>query len=45
VVVIPADREITFLRAGSTFTSSNDFYLVPPARMLEILRALDPKSP
>lgn len=40
VVVIPADREIRFAAAGSVVTNAVDTYLVPPARMQEILRAL-----
>jgi len=40
VVVIPADREIRFLRMGQVLTNQSDVYLVPPARMQEILRAL-----
>ena len=40
VVVIPADREIRFLRTGQVLTNQSDVYLVPPARMQEILRAL-----
>jgi hypothetical protein len=40
VVVIPADREVRFLPAGQVLTNQSDVYLVPPARMQEILRAL-----
>jgi hypothetical protein len=40
VVVIPADREIRFLPAGAAWTNQTAVYLVPPARMQEILRAL-----
>lgn len=40
VVVIPADREIRFLPSGQPLTNHSDLYLVPPARMQEILRAL-----
>jgi hypothetical protein len=39
-MVIPADREIRFARAGTVTTNAADTYLVPPARMREILRAL-----
>lgn len=39
--VIPADRIVTFLPAGQTYTATQDTYLVPPARMQEILRALN----
>lgn len=39
-VIIPADREVKFLRAGQTFTATNDVWLVPPARMQEILDRL-----
>jgi hypothetical protein len=41
IVVIPEDRLIRFAPRGSTITLTNDTYLVPPARMLEILRALN----
>lgn len=40
VVVIPADKQVRYLKAGQTYTATNDTYLVPPARMQEILRAL-----
>lgn len=42
LVVIAADREITRLRAGEKAT--RDGYLVPDARMLEILDALGRKQ-
>lgn len=45
VVVIPADKEVRFLRQGQTLTAPTDLYLVPPARMQEILRALGEKAP
>lgn len=40
VLVIPADREIQFLPANQCLTNHPNLYLVPPARMQEILRAL-----
>jgi hypothetical protein len=42
VVVIPADRLITWAPKGST--NSIDGYLVPPARMQEILHALEGRT-
>ena len=42
VLVIPADRLIRWASAGST--NSIDGYLVPPARMQEILHALESKT-
>ena len=40
VLVIPADREIQFLPSDQPLTHHPNLYLVPPARMQEILRAL-----
>jgi hypothetical protein len=40
VLVIPADREIQYLPADRPLTSHPNLYLIPPARMQEILRAL-----
>lgn len=40
LVVIPSDKEISLLRAGQTLTASNDVWLVPPARMQEIMHRL-----
>ena len=40
VLVIPADREIQYLPANRWLTNHPNLYLVPPARMQEILRAL-----
>lgn len=45
VVVIPADREVRFLKAGQSLVAPTDLYLVPPARMQEILRALGERAP
>lgn len=39
-MIIPADREVKFLRAGQSYTASNDVWIVPPARMQEILDRL-----
>ena len=39
VVVIPEDRAVRYVTPGSTNTEAG--YFVPPARMLEILRALN----
>lgn len=36
LAVIPADKEAKFLRAGQTFTATNDVWLVPPALWLEM---------
>lgn len=44
LVVIPADKAVTLLRKGATYTAPNDVYLVPPARMQEILHALADKA-
>jgi hypothetical protein len=41
IVVIPEDKLVRFLPAGTLFKATNDVYLVPPARMQEILRALN----
>lgn len=40
ILVIPSDRQIGFLPSGGSITATNDLYLVPPARMKEILDAL-----
>ncbi len=40
VLVIPADREIQYLPANQWLTNHPSLYLVPPARMQELLRAL-----
>lgn len=46
LVVIPSDREIKFLSRGQTITATNsDLYLVPPARMKEILDRLSEAKP
>ena len=46
LVVIPAVREIKFLSRGQTITATNsDLYLVPPARMKEILDRLSEAKP
>ena len=39
VIVIPEDRAVRYVQPGSTNTEAG--YFVPPARMLEILRALN----
>jgi len=44
VVVIPADKEVTFLKAGQTYVAQTDVYIIPPARMQEILHALSDKA-
>ena len=44
-MVIPADRDIRYARAGTVLTATNDLYLVPPARMREILRVLGEPAP
>jgi hypothetical protein len=43
VVVIPADKQILFLAPGQLYQapSNSPMYLVPPARMQEILRVLN----
>lgn len=41
VIVIPADRQVMYLKPGDTYTATNGAYIVPPARMQEILRALN----
>jgi hypothetical protein len=40
VVIIPADRKITYLAPGTTNSNTGPGYFVPSARMQEILRAL-----
>jgi hypothetical protein len=45
VLVIPSDRAIRFLPADNPLTNHPDLYLVPPARMQEILRALSTPGP
>jgi hypothetical protein len=45
VVVIPSDRQIQFLPANQPLDRHPDLYLVPPARMQEILQALNPPPP
>jgi hypothetical protein len=42
LVVIPADKEIVRIKAGEK--ASKDGYLVPDARMLEIMDALGKKA-
>jgi hypothetical protein len=42
-LVIPADKVVTLLKAGQSFRATNDVYLVPPARMQEILHQLSDK--
>jgi hypothetical protein len=42
-LVLPADKVVTLLRAGQTLKATNDVYLVPPARMQEILHQLSDK--
>jgi len=42
VVVIPADKEVHFLPAGQSYTAPvGGIWLMPPARMQEILRKLN----
>ena len=38
VLVLPADRHISYLEAGQTYTATNATYLVPPVLMQEMLR-------
>lgn len=40
IVLIPSDKTVSLLKAGQSFTASNDVYLVPPARLQEILHKL-----
>ena len=42
LVVIPSDKEVVRIKAGEK--ASKDGYLVPDARMLEILDALGKKA-
>lgn len=44
VVVIPSDKAVTLLPKGASYTATNDVYLVPPARMQEILHALSDRA-
>lgn len=44
ILVIPADREVRLLPAGRSYTATHDVYLVPPARMQEILHALSDRA-
>jgi hypothetical protein len=46
VVVIPADKEVKYLAPGQSYQAptNSGMYLVPPARMQEILRALAPTN-
>lgn len=44
ILVIPADREVRLLPAGQSYTAIHDVYLVPPARMQEILHALSDRA-
>jgi hypothetical protein len=42
LVVIPSDKEVKFLPAGRSYTSPDGgMWLVPPARMQDILRKLN----
>lgn len=41
VVVVPADKQVRWLKPGDTVTTENGVWLVPDARMQEILRALN----
>lgn len=41
LVVLPADRTISFLPKGEIYRATNDTYLVPPALMRDITRLLN----
>ena len=40
VVVVPADRTVTFVKAGTTFTATNDAVLIGQALWLDLNEAL-----
>lgn len=41
MVVVPADKQVRWLKPGDSVTTENGVWLVPDARMQEILRALN----
>jgi len=45
VMVIPADKAVTRLEAGQTFTATNNGWFVPDARFQELLHKLAEKQP
>jgi hypothetical protein len=42
LVVISSDREIIFQSKGSSITLSNDYWLVPPAMMIDLFPSINP---
>lgn len=45
LVVLPPDRAIQFLPKGASYQADQDIYLVPPATLHDLIRALNRTNP